>query len=205
MTHTTDRTDTAREGDADTGGQAATAVFTWDVEPGRGSDFEQWAHGIHSAAAKHPGHLGATWLRAEGIRHRYYTVVNFSDEERLNAWLESSERAKWIDRLPGIAKAHRHHTTGLETWFSLPGESVPAPARWKMVIATFSAVYPLSLLFQALVAPATKSWPLLLRALVFPLVMVPLLTYAVMPNLSRALRRWLYPARRSHPPARPDS
>ncbi|WP_187239325.1 hypothetical protein [Actinomadura sp. HBU206391] len=104
-----------------------------------------------------------------------------------------------------MAKEYRHHTTGLETWFSLPGESVPAPARWKMVIATFSAIYPLSLLFQGVIAPATQNWPLALRALVFPLVMVPLLTYAVMPNVSRLLRRWLYPARRSHPPARPDS
>jgi antibiotic biosynthesis monooxygenase (ABM) superfamily enzyme len=212
MTDTTHRQDadpnthpnTEDRRDTDTEGRTATAVFTWDVKAGRGSDFERWAHGINSAAARHPGHLGATWLRAEGIRHRYYTVVNFSDEDRLAAWLESPERAEWIERVDGIAEEHRHHTTGLETWFSLPGESVPPPAHWKMVIATFSAVYPLSLLFQGVVAPLTQDWPLLLRALAFPLVMVPLLTYAVMPALSRALRRWLYPARRSHPPARPD-
>lgn len=183
--------------------RTATAVFTWDVSPGHDAEFERWAHGVHTAAARHPGHLGATWLRAEGIRHRYYTVLTFADDARLQAWLKSPERSAWLERLDGIACQERHQSSGLETWFSLPGEAVPPPSRLKMVLVTFCAVYPLSLLFQTVVTPVTASWPLLVRALMFPLVMVPLLTYVVMPALSRALRRWLYPARRSHPPARP--
>jgi uncharacterized protein len=179
----------------------ATVVFTWDVTPGREAEFETWAHGVNETATGFPGHQGATWLRAEGSRHRYYTVLHFLDEEHLNTWLESDERDEWVRRLDGIAKEHRHHTTGLETWFSLPGEAVPAPSRAKMVAVTFVAVYPLSLLFQGVIAPWTKHWPILLRAAAFPLVVVPTLTYVLMPLLSRAARRWLYPARRTHRPA----
>ncbi|MDN3359326.1 hypothetical protein [Actinomadura sp. DC4] len=51
------------------------------------------------------------------------------------------------------------------------------PARPKMVAVTLLAVYPLSLLF--------------------PLVVVPALTYAFNPGLSRVMRRWLYPAQRT--------
>jgi len=184
--------------------EPVTAVFTWDVRPGREREFEEWAHGVHEEAARFPGHQGATWLRAEGLRHRYYTVLTFADEDRLTAWLDSPERAAWVDRVAGIATAHRHQrTTGLETWFSLPGEAVPAPPRWKMVLVTFAAVYPLSLLFQAFVAQPSQEWPLPLRALAFPVIMVPLLTYAVMPGLSRLFRRYLYPAERRHRPASP--
>ena len=179
----------------------ATMVVTWDVAPGREAEFETRAHDLNQAAARFPGHLGATWLRAEGTRHRYYTIVNFADEDRLRTWLRSSEREERIGRLAGIAKEHRQgDTTGLETWFSLPGEAVPSPPRWKMVLVTLVAVYPISLLLQGL-APLTQSAPLWLRGLMFPVVMVPTLTYLVMPRLSRLLRRWLYPAGRSHPPA----
>lgn len=179
----------------------ATVVFTWDVTPGREAEFEAWAHQINEAATEFPGHRGATWLRAEGSRHRYYTVLGFADEDRMTTWMESDERDEWLKRLDGIASEHRHHTTGLETWFSLPGDAVPPPSRLKMVAVTLVAVYPLSLLFQGLIAPWTQGWPLLLRAAMFPIVVVPTLTYALMPGLSRLMRAWLYPAHRRHRPA----
>jgi uncharacterized protein len=193
--------DTGAGTDADGDARPATMVATWDVVPGREAAFETWAHELNRAAADFPGHLGATWLRAEGSRHRYYTVLNFTDQDRLSAWLRSPEREERIRRVDGIAEQQRRHTTGLETWFSLPGESVPAPPRWKMVLVTLGAVYPLSVLFQGVVAPVTTPTPLLLRAAMFPVVMVPTLTYLVMPGLSRLFRRWLYPPHRSHPPA----
>jgi len=52
--------------------------------------------------------------------------------------------------------------------------------------------YPLSLLFQALV-PHLNWLPVPLRALALPVVLVTLMTYAIMPFVTRLLRRWLYP------------
>ena len=121
--------------EGDTG--PVSVVVTWDVKPGRERDFEDWAEGFHEVAIRYSGHRGATWLRAEGSRNRYYTVVNFSHQETLDRWLKSAERAEWIGRVRPIAEVHRQDTTGLETWFSLPGESVPAPSKLKMIIVTF--------------------------------------------------------------------
>ncbi|NKZ04724.1 antibiotic biosynthesis monooxygenase [Actinomadura latina] len=188
---------------AETETEPVTLVVTWDVKPGRERDFEEWAEGLHRVATGHPGHRGATWLRAEGSRHRYYTVVNFADQETLDGWLRSSDRADWLARVRGVAEEHRQDTTGLETWFSLPGESVPAPSKAKMVAVTFCAVYPLSLMLNAFATPLTKAWPVPVQALVFPVIVIPLLTVFVMPALSRLLRRWLYPVGRTHRPARP--
>jgi antibiotic biosynthesis monooxygenase (ABM) superfamily enzyme len=98
-----------------------------------------------------------------------------------------------MERLDGLAHEDRAHTTGMETWFSLPDRSVHAPPRWKMALVTFSGVYPLSVILQLTAVPAAKEWPLPLRALVFPVILVPLLTYVIMPGLSRLLRDWLYP------------
>jgi antibiotic biosynthesis monooxygenase (ABM) superfamily enzyme len=173
--------------------EPVTVVFTWEVAKGREEEFEEWAHGITTEAARYPGHLGATWLRPEGADRRYHTVVRFTDGGRLSRWLESPERDRWMERLDGLAHEDRAHTTGMETWFSLPDRSVQAPPRWKMALVTFAGVYPLALILQLTAVPATKEWPLPLRALVFPVVLVPLLTYVIMPGLSRLLRDWLYP------------
>ncbi|SPT58573.1 antibiotic biosynthesis monooxygenase [Actinomadura madurae] len=183
--------------------EPVTVVITWDVKPGRERDFEEWADGLHAVATRFPGHLGATWLRADGSRPRYYTVVNFADQASLDGWMGSGERREWIARVRDVADEHTQDTTGLETWFNLPGESVPAPSKAKMIVVTFCAVYPLSLLLQAFVTPSATSWPLPLKALVFPVIVIPLLTLVIMPALSRALRRWLYPIERAHRPARP--
>ncbi|GHE58301.1 hypothetical protein [Streptomyces capitiformicae] len=62
-----------------------------------------------------------------------------------------------------------------------------------MALTTFLGAYPCTLLIQWLVTPHTGTWPLPLKAAAFPLVLLPTLTYLVMPRLSRLLRRWLYP------------
>ncbi|QFG24429.1 antibiotic biosynthesis monooxygenase [Actinomadura sp. WMMB 499] len=183
--------------------EPVTVVFTWDVRPGRERAFERWADAIHDVASRYPGHAGAMWLRAEGARHRYYTVVRFDDQDSLDAWLDSPERRDLVARLDGLAEERLHHTTGLETWFSLPGEAVPAPSRLKMIVVTFCAVYPLSILLQTFVTPLAQDWPLPLKAVLFPAIVVPVLTLLIMPALSRLLRRWLYPVRRTHRAARP--
>jgi uncharacterized protein len=64
-----------------------------------------------------------------------------------------------------------------------------------MALVTFVAIYPLSLLYTWLVVPQVKAWPLGVHAAVFPLALVPLLTFLIMPRLSRLLRHWLYAQR----------
>lgn len=174
--------------------EPVTVVFTWRVARGREPEFEEWAHDITSAATRSPGHLGSTWLRPQGADRTYHTVLRFTDSRRLAAWLDSPERQGWIDRLDGLASEERLQTTGMETWFSLPERTVHAPPRWKMSLVTFAVVYPLSLALQLTAVPLTSPWPLPLRALAFPVILVPLLTYLFMPILSRLLRRWLYSA-----------
>ena len=49
------------------------------------------------------------------------------------------------------------------------------------------------LAFQALVVPRMARLPLPLRALLFPLVLLTLMTFVVMPVVTRVLRRWLGP------------
>jgi antibiotic biosynthesis monooxygenase (ABM) superfamily enzyme len=176
------------------GERPVTSVLTWQVRPGQEQEFEEWTRGITRCARHFPGNEGISWLRPEE-GHTYHAVVRFRDAHRLAEWLESDERAAWHARLEGIATevgSERQSTTGLETWFSLPGTTTQSPPRWKMVLTTFAGAYPCTLLIQWLLTPRTAAWPLFLRAAVFPVVLLPVLTYLVMPRLSRLLRAWLY-------------
>jgi uncharacterized protein len=175
-------------------GEPVTTVLTWEVRPGREEQFEDWTRGITRCARQFPGNEGVSWLRPEQ-GHRFHAVLRWSDPHRLAAWLDSDERADWHARIEGVATeigSERQSTSGMETWFSLPGTTVQPPPRWKMVLTTFLGAYPFTLLIQWLVTPRTGAWPLPLRSAVFPLVLLPTLTYLVMPRLSRLLRRWLY-------------
>ena len=178
-------------------------LYSRRVKPGREADFEAWARGIVAAARQFPGHLGASVLDAPGSRE-YHILFTFADRRSLRAWLDSDERRRWLVRVGELLEADRglQQLTGLETWFKLPGSNVPTmtpPPRWKMWLVSLVAVYPLVLAFQVLIVPRMARLPLPLRALVFPLVLLTLMTFVVMPMVTRALRRWLGPRHDQEP------
>jgi uncharacterized protein len=184
--------------------EPVTVLYSRRVKPGREADFEAWARGIVAAARQFPGHLGASVLDAPGSRE-YHILFSFADRRSLRAWLDSEERRRWLARVGELLEADRglQQLTGLETWFKLPGANVPTmkpPPRWKMWLISIVAVYPLVLAFQALVMPRMTGLPLPLRALLFPLVLLTLMTFVVMPVVTRLLRRWLGPRQDAEPP-----
>jgi uncharacterized protein len=183
--------------------EPVTVLYSRRVKPGREADFEAWAHGIVAAARQFPGHLGASVLDAPGSRE-YHILFSFADRKSLRGWLDSQERRRWLARVGELLEADRglQQLTGLETWFKLPGANVPTmkpPPRWKMWLISLVAVYPLVLAFQALLVPRMVGLPLPLRALIFPLVLLTLMTFVVMPVVTRVLRRWLGPRQDAEP------
>lgn len=177
-----------------TADEPVTAVFTWTVDPGENNVFERMMHDIHLVARTFPGHMGVTTLKSPTKKRNYQTILRFDTANHLDNWLNSPIRQKQLRPLEEIA--HPEATTektGLETWFELPDQIVPAPKRWKMVISTAIAILPLSLLANYFLAPHETNWPLYLRALVLPLVAPIILTYLLMPFLTQhILKRWLY-------------
>ena len=52
-------------------------------------------------------------------------------------------------------------------------------------------MYPLVVLFQWALAPRVADLPLLVRSALFPLVLLSLMTFVVMPGVTRLTRPWL--------------
>ena len=67
-----------------------------------------------------------------------------------------------------------------------------APPKWKMALIIFVALYPLSIVVGYLLGIAIGSWHELLFRLISTGIIVVIMTWAVMPFLTRLLRPWLF-------------
>lgn len=62
-----------------------------------------------------------------------------------------------------------------------------------MVAVTSTVIFAIQLPIQAFLLSTLLHWPLVLRTAIMSLAMTLLMTYLVMPRVTRLLRRWLYP------------
>lgn len=179
--------------------ESVTVVVAQKVKPGREVDYEKWISAISRVSNSYLGHMGTQVIRPQsGVRSEYVVVFRFDNYEHLKAWMTSRERQDWIDRArPLVASdAQVQQVNGLEAWFSLPGQVAKAPPRYKMALLTWAAVYTLIVILNRAVAPLLQAFPKWVVTLIICGITVGLLTYIVMPQITRLFKRWLYPGSR---------
>jgi uncharacterized protein len=179
-----------------------TGVISWRATPGTQNDPAERATGITVAVGRFPGTRSAALIHEEDSRDFRLTGQSGSGQAQ-QRWLTSPERARRRDKARGIAGAPVAARQRPEAWFCVPGhaaQTIKPPPRWKQWLVSLVAVYPLVLLFQAFIAPPIKDWPLAAKSAVLPLCVLTLLTYVVMPPVSRLLRGWLHSSSRARRP-----
>jgi antibiotic biosynthesis monooxygenase (ABM) superfamily enzyme len=62
-----------------------------------------------------------------------------------------------------------------------------------MALLTWITIFPLITLIVRITGPRLEGLPLVLRLGITTALAVPLMTWVVMPRVTRLLRRWLYP------------
>jgi len=176
-----------------------TAVASRRVKPGREREFEEWVSGILAEANNAPGYLGSEVLRPAGSEDGEYLIVfRFDHASNLHAWENSEERRRWLDKSRPLLREEEKVDvlTGLEAWFTLPSRPAePPPPRHKMAIVTWLAVVPVVFILFSVFGQWLTLLPALLRTLVFSAVTVTLMTYVIMPRMTRLFSFWLYPDR----------
>jgi uncharacterized protein len=169
-----------------------TTTVTRRVKPGHEPLYEQFLDGIITAASRFPGHLGAEVFRPQTAAAGDYRIVyRFDTTAHLRAWLDSPEHAAWLQQAEPhvLGPLRRQVLTGLEAWFTLPTQpGVPPPPRSKMALVTWATIFPLITLVVIATAPLLGGLPLVARLAVTTAVTVPIMTWVVMPRVTRLLR-----------------
>lgn len=175
-----------------------TTMFTDHVRPDKVNEYEDWSTGIHSEIKQFPGFLSVDVIRPEDSSHlEYITLLKFDSCENLKRWQDSSIIAELLEKLPDllVGEPHAQECEGLELWFDRPSVSrrLKEPSFWKQVIIGIVCVYPLVILLRWALSPVTEGIPWAIALLINVTILSALLTYPVMPLVTRMLRPWLYP------------
>ena len=175
-----------------------TALIVRTIKPECWPDFEEWVKGMHQVAMKFEGFQGSNVIRPRDHAHPEYVIVaRFDTYEHLRAFMTSVERAEYAKKSEPMTMSADsvQEMHGFDSFFSLPDlpASAGAPAKYKMAILTIMGLYLPLLGISTFIAAIFRGFPRPLLVLFTLLVMVPLMTYFLMPWITRLFRFWLYP------------
>lgn len=179
--------------------QSVTVLITRRPRKSDRQKFERALSDTIDAALEFPGHLGVTVLKPQREDNNdYQIIVKFASQADYQRWCHSNEAAHWFKILNCLEERppNLEIMTGIETWFavnnSVSRPMIPPP-RYKMAIVTWTAIFILIIIINLLFGSFLASLPMLLRSLVLTVGLVGLMTYVVMPRMTRLFSWWLYP------------
>ncbi len=176
-----------------------TVVITHKAKRGCEEQFKAWLKGINKEATQYQGYMGVQVIEPPSASDREYVIIiRFDSYEHLKIWNGSDIRKHYLDELHilTVDESTYKYQRGLDSWVSLPErpEQMPPP-RHKMAFIIWLALTPLILLIPPITEPLLSELGLTkpLPALITCAILVVLMTYAVMPLMSRMFKKWLFP------------
>lgn len=166
--------------------------------PGKALEYETAVREMLTQMSRQPGFLSADLIVPESEEGEYQVVVRFSSAAELQAWDTSSVRRAYLERIRTVSEdeAAFRVLSGLEAWFA--DSVVPAslhPPRSRMSIITWIGIFPTVSLYLWLLGPVLAPLPFLVQTAVLTALIVPTMTWLVMPQLTRRMRGWLQAGR----------
>ena len=165
-------------------------AITRKVLPGKEEEFKEALRHFLGDSFLHGGVHGAAMITAlPGSDNREIGILRtFADQAERDAFYHSQLFKDWEAYASTLTEQPVYRElTGLEAWFRSPG----APPRWKMAVATLCGVLPTSLFISYVVSPHIQELHIALKTLIVSALMVGLLTWVVMPQVTKLLKPWL--------------
>jgi antibiotic biosynthesis monooxygenase (ABM) superfamily enzyme len=179
-----------------------TVIVTRKAKKGKIREFEEWMDGVTHEAMKFEGHMGVNIIRPSAMSNPEYVIIfRFNTYENLARWENSEIRSEWLKKSKGVTEGEPRveKQSGLEFWFtprsgsaaSGEGKNASAaampPPRYKMAMVVTSIIFVLVSTLLPQIREATIGLPTLLSTLVGVAIMVILMTYVIMPSVTRLL------------------
>lgn len=190
-------------GNANTATDFASLVVEHTVPRGKGLSFRWWHRRLTSSARKFQGYIRTDlYTPVQGEQQmKWYSIVHFDTPEHLNQWVKSQARETLIAAGRQVFSSYRFMSfaTGLEGWFSRQRGTEQlgsGPPAWKQNLAVVLGLYPVVMIQSWLFGwlGIMQNWSLPSSMVINNLITSSILTWAMMPLVSRLMGFWLYPA-----------
>ena len=171
-------------------------------------EFEEWLSGISKEVSRQEGSMGIDIIRpspngSSKSKSQYIVIFRFNSYDNLAKWEKSPVRNEWLQKGRKLVEADPdvQKMIGLEFWFTpyFKDESSPMiplqpPPRYKMVIVTIPVISILLLTLVPQIHFLTEmlSIPFPIRLVIALTITVLLMTYVIMPLLTKLLKPWLF-------------
>jgi antibiotic biosynthesis monooxygenase (ABM) superfamily enzyme len=174
-------------------GESVSVLIARKVKKGFEERFWALEKELFDEVEKIPGFLTVNHFpTTAGEDNEYVSVLQFDGIEALLRWERSEARNRILEEIQEALEyePRRKSITGLEGMFSSATQA--GPPRWKMSVVLSVMIFLMIVILRPLVNQVLPDAPSLLQMFVTISVQVPLLTYLVMPQLTKALSSWLY-------------
>jgi uncharacterized protein len=182
--------------------ELVTVVVSHSIKPQDESAFLDWQHRLADAERRSPGHRETELLRpVPGVQDDWVVVSRFATESDLEAWLASATRRDLLAEGDQFRDFRLQRiTTSFGSWFASGTGADAGPPSWKTALSVLVGLYPTVVLLTLGISALWPAGPLWASLLVGNVLSVSLLTWVVMPVVTRALQFWLEPAAAARQP-----
>ena len=173
-----------------------TVLVSRRIRAGREEAFEERLQALNLLLKQQDGFREMKAYKPGTPDDEHKVMLHFASARDLERWQQSPQREAWLQSVrPLEAEAPRAQIlTGLETWFTLPGqEGLQPPPAHKMGFVTWLGIFPLVTAANLWVVPHLDPLPPIGKSAITTALTVTLMTYGVMPRLTKLCARFLYP------------
>jgi len=179
--------------------QTATVVISHHVRDDAKLDYEAWLNQIIPVSKSYPGHLGVSIVHpVAGATVTYTVIIRFDTRKNLLTWMKSDDRKNLIKKVqPYLVEDDNFFVrSGLDFWFTPEEAKAKLPTKWKQLLMTWSAIFPLVLTMSAFVNWLANSISVTLghelTVLITTFLVVLMMVYVVMPRYTKLVHKWLF-------------
>jgi len=184
-------------GGRDAKSNAVTVLINRTVPATQGNVFLGTLKDLLRDFDRFPGTSGSMVFRQEAAGSVEFSILQqFAGKAEHDAWVGSPGFSRWCREVapPKPTPGHVHRYAGMEAFF-VSAQAPDAPPRWKMAVLLMIAVYPPSLVLSIWGAPALARLPVLAGTFLTSVLMVFLMTYVLVPILTKLFQSWLQPGK----------
>lgn len=168
-------------------------IVRYKLSPEHG-DFDEWKEKMDEASRQAIGFLDRTELPLIPYEPYHSVILRFDNKANAENWLHSAKRKTLLQEVETMAEERQEMLRDGNFWFGVSPEKTST--KWKQVVVSFVAVYPLTQVIPVLVQLVLKELGIasfLLVGILIGVIISICMVYFAMPLALKLFKTWLKP------------